>query len=68
MKTATQDLFEEHVVIMQAFDIMQEISERLQRNEPADRNDIPDLPGFQSEYADRHHLTGISCSLSSDRH
>lgn len=42
MKTATQGLFVEHVVIMQALDIMQEISERLQRNEPAERNDILD--------------------------
>ena len=55
MKTATQDLFEEHVVIMQALDIMQEISESLQRNEPADRNDILDLLGFLSDYADRCH-------------
>jgi hemerythrin-like domain-containing protein len=55
MKTATQDLFEEHVVIMQALDIMQEISERLQRNEPADRDDILDLLGFLSEFADKCH-------------
>jgi len=55
MKTATQDLFDEHVVIMQALDIMQVISEKLQRNEAADRNDIVELLGFLSEFADRCH-------------
>lgn len=55
MKTATQDLIDEHVVIMQALNIMQEISERLQRNEPVDRADIAELLGFLSEFADRCH-------------
>ncbi|MHC1732200.1 MAG: hemerythrin domain-containing protein [Bacteroidales bacterium] len=55
MKTATQDLFEEHVIIMQALNIMQEISERLQRHEPVDRDDIAELLVFLSEFADRCH-------------
>jgi hemerythrin-like domain-containing protein len=55
MKTATQDLSDEHDVILQALDIMQVISEKLQRNETADRKDILDLLDFLSEFADRCH-------------
>ena len=55
MKTATQDLFDKHVVIMQALNIMQVISEKLQKNAAVDRNDIADLLVFLSEFADRCH-------------
>lgn len=55
MKKATQDLFDEHVSIMQGLQIMEEIGMRLHKHGKADYVDIIDLTDFLKEFADKCH-------------
>jgi hemerythrin-like domain-containing protein len=55
MKTALQDLIQEHKAIQVALNILEKIREKLENTGEADPDDINDLLGFLKEFADKCH-------------
>lgn len=55
MKTASQDLIQEHKAIQIALDILEIIREKLEKNGEADYKDINSLLEFLKEFADKCH-------------